>query len=107
MHAAAVILSSAPLLDLIPLHRRDKDGVIITGFDYPSCEDMGLIKMDFLGLRNLGIIDHAIQIIERNRGVELDTETIPLDDADDLRAAGPRRHPGRVPARRRPHAARC
>jgi DNA polymerase-3 subunit alpha len=80
VHAAAVILSSAPLLDLIPLHRRDKDGVIITGFDYPSCEDMGLIKMDFLGLRNLGIIDQAIKVIKVNRGVELHTESIPLDD---------------------------
>ncbi|GGP05285.1 DNA polymerase III subunit alpha [Nonomuraea glycinis] len=81
VHAAAVILSSAPLLDLIPMHRRDKDGVIITGFDYPSCEDMGLVKMDFLGLRNLGIIDHAIKIIEQNRGIKLDTLTLPLDDA--------------------------
>ena len=80
VHACAVILSSAPLLDLIPLHRRDKDGVIITGFDYPSCEDMGLIKMDFLGLRNLGIIAQAIKIIKENRGVELHTETMPLDD---------------------------
>ncbi|QFY13388.1 DNA polymerase III subunit alpha [Nonomuraea phyllanthi] len=81
VHAAAVILSSEPLLDLIPMHMRDKDGVIITGFDYPSCEEMGLIKMDFLGLRNLGIIDHAIKIIKQNRGIELDTLTIPLDDA--------------------------
>ncbi|MGW2541293.1 DNA polymerase III subunit alpha [Kitasatospora sp. NPDC001574] len=80
VHAAAVILSSTPLLDLIPMHKRDKDGVIITGFSYPQCEDMGLIKMDFLGLRNLGIIDQAIQIIKQNRGVELSTETIPLDD---------------------------
>ncbi|HEY1486557.1 MAG TPA: DNA polymerase III subunit alpha, partial [Micromonosporaceae bacterium] len=80
VHAAAVILSSAPLLDLIPLHMRDKDGTIITGFDYPSCEAMGLMKMDFLGLRNLGIIDHAIQIIQANRGIEIVTEKIPLDD---------------------------
>ena len=81
VHAAAVILSSTPLLDLIPMHKRDKDGVVITGFDYPSCEDMGLVKMDFLGLRNLGILDHAIKIIKQNRGVELDTLTMPLDDA--------------------------
>ncbi|MFB7669161.1 DNA polymerase III subunit alpha [Kitasatospora sp. NPDC056138] len=80
VHAAAVILSSTPLLDLIPLHKRDKDGVIITGFDYPSCEAMGLIKMDFLGLRNLGIIDHCIKIIKANRGVEVDIEKIALDD---------------------------
>lgn len=80
VHAAAVILSRTPLLDLIPLHRRDKDGVIITGFSYPQCEDMGLIKMDFLGLRNLGIIDHAIKIIKENRGVDVRTEDMPLDD---------------------------
>ncbi|MDE9366471.1 DNA polymerase III subunit alpha [Luteipulveratus sp. YIM 133132] len=80
VHAAAVILSSTPLLDLIPMHRRDKDGTIITGFSYPQCEEMGLVKMDFLGLRNLGIIDHAIKLIESNRGEHVSTETIPLDD---------------------------
>ncbi|MDX6353100.1 MAG: polymerase subunit alpha, partial [Streptomyces sp.] len=81
VHAAAVILSSAPLLDLVPMHMRAKDGVKLTGFSYPQCEDMGLMKMDFLGLRNLGIIDHAIKIVRENRGIELDTLTMPLDDA--------------------------
>ncbi|MFF7456581.1 DNA polymerase III subunit alpha [Kitasatospora sp. NPDC008115] len=80
VHAAAVILSSTPLLELIPLHMRDKDGTIITGFDYPSCEAMGLIKMDFLGLRNLGIIDHCIKIVKANRGIDVDIEKIPIDD---------------------------
>ncbi|PWJ24768.1 DNA polymerase III alpha subunit [Branchiibius hedensis] len=80
VHAAAVILSSEPLLDLIPLHRRDKDGTIITGFSYPQCEEMGLVKMDFLGLRNLGIIDQALKNIEANRGEQLTTESMPLDD---------------------------
>jgi DNA polymerase-3 subunit alpha len=80
VHAAAVILSSAPLLDLVPMHRRDKDGTIITGFSYPQCEDMGLIKMDFLGLRNLGIIDQALANIGTNRGETVTTESIPLDD---------------------------
>lgn len=90
VHAAAVILSKTKLTERIPLHMRAKDGVKITGFDYPSCENMGLVKMDFLGLRNLGVIDHAIHNIRENRGVKLacvdpmdgDTETvvIPLDD---------------------------
>lgn len=80
VHAAGVILSSAPLLDLLPIHRRDSDGAIITGYPYPQCEAMGLLKMDFLGLRNLGIIDNAIQIIKANRGVEITTDAIPLDD---------------------------
>ncbi|WP_026377998.1 DNA polymerase III subunit alpha [Aestuariimicrobium kwangyangense] len=80
VHACAFILSSAPLLDLIPLHRRDKDGTIIAGFAYPQLEEMGLMKMDFLGLRNLGIIDHALSIIRANRGIDLACENIPLED---------------------------
>ncbi|MBT0770201.1 DNA polymerase III subunit alpha [Kineosporia sp. J2-2] len=80
VHAAAVILSSAPLLDLVPMHKRQSDGTLLTGFAYPQCEEMGLMKMDFLGLRNLGIIDHAIKIIEANTGVRLDTLELPLDD---------------------------
>ena len=80
VHACAFILSSEPLLDVLPMHRRDKDGMIIAGFAYPQCEAMGLIKMDFLGLRNLGILDHAIKIIKANRGIDITTETIPLDD---------------------------
>ncbi|MET9568520.1 DNA polymerase III subunit alpha [Streptomyces virginiae] len=80
VHAAAVILSKTKLTDRIPLHMRAKDGVKITGFDYPSCENMGLVKMDFLGLRNLGVIDQAIQNVRENRGIDLSTETIPLDD---------------------------
>ncbi|MFE6689384.1 DNA polymerase III subunit alpha [Streptomyces sp. NPDC057743] len=91
VHAAAVILSKTRLTDRIPLHMRAADGARITGFDYPSCEAMGLIKMDFLGLRNLGVIDHAIENIRENRGVKLATVDpmdgdpatvlIPLDDA--------------------------
>ena len=59
VHAAAVIMSSAPLMDLIPVHQRE-DGARITGFSFPQCEAMGLMKMDVLGLRNLGILDHAL-----------------------------------------------
>ncbi|MCX4634916.1 DNA polymerase III subunit alpha [Streptomyces platensis] len=95
VHAAAVILSKTTLTDRIPLHMRASDGVKITGFDYPSCEAMGLIKMDFLGLRNLGVIDQAIENIRENRGISLTTvdpldgdssaTVIPLDDATTYR----------------------
>ncbi|MGW4201399.1 DNA polymerase III subunit alpha [Streptomyces sp. NPDC004726] len=95
VHAAAVILSKTKLTDRIPLHMRATDGVKITGFDYPSCEAMGLIKMDFLGLRNLGVIDQAIENIRENRGISLatvdplegdaSTHVIPLDDARTFR----------------------
>ncbi|HEY2762499.1 MAG TPA: DNA polymerase III subunit alpha, partial [Pseudonocardiaceae bacterium] len=81
VHAAGVILSAEPLLDVLPIWRRDQDGAIITGFDYPSCEAMGLLKMDFLGLRNLAILDEAIENVQDNRGIEIDLDTLPLDDA--------------------------
>ncbi|HET8994605.1 MAG TPA: DNA polymerase III subunit alpha [Rhodococcus sp. (in: high G+C Gram-positive bacteria)] len=80
VHACAVIMSSEPLMDAIPLWKRAQDGAIITGWDYPSCEAIGLLKMDFLGLRNLTVIGDAIDNIKDNRGVELDLDTLPLDD---------------------------
>ena len=97
-------MSSEPLLDHIPIMRREQDGAIITQFDYPTCETLGLLKMDFLGLRNLTVIDDAIHNIEANRGETIAIEALPLDDAEHLRSARPRRHARRVPARRRPDA---
>jgi DNA polymerase-3 subunit alpha len=60
--------------------RREQDGQIVTQFDYPACEALGLIKMDFLGLRNLTIINDALDNIEANRGVPLVLEELALDD---------------------------
>jgi DNA polymerase-3 subunit alpha len=75
VHAAGVIMSSDPLLELIPIMKREQDGAVITQFDYPTCEKLGLIKMDFLGLRNLTVLDDALRNIEANRG-----ETVVLED---------------------------
>ncbi|MEU7997303.1 DNA polymerase III subunit alpha [Micromonospora sp. NPDC049060] len=80
VHAAGVIMSAEPIIDHIPLMRRDSDGVIITQFDYPTCESLGLLKMDFLGLRNLTIIDDAVKNIQLNHGKELELLALPLDD---------------------------
>ncbi|ONM46838.1 DNA polymerase III subunit alpha, partial [Nocardia donostiensis] len=80
VHACAVIMSSEPLMDAIPLWRRAQDGAIITGWDYPSCEAIGLLKMDFLGLRNLTVIGDALDNIKANRGIDLDMDNLPLDD---------------------------
>ncbi|WP_261818810.1 DNA polymerase III subunit alpha [Nocardioides sp. OK12] len=77
VHAAGVIMSSEPLEDVIPLLKRPADGAMITQFDYPTCEGLGLIKMDFLGLRNLTVLDDAIKNIEANRG-----ETVVLEDLE-------------------------
>ncbi|MDI6104497.1 DNA polymerase III subunit alpha [Actinoplanes sp. NEAU-A12] len=80
VHAAGVIMSAEPIIDHIPLMRRASDGVIITQFDYPTCETLGLLKMDFLGLRNLTILDDANRNVELNHGQKLDLLALPLDD---------------------------
>jgi DNA polymerase III subunit alpha len=80
VHAAGVILSSEPLTDVLPIHRREDDGAIITGFPFVQCEDMGLLKMDFLGLRNLTVIADAIANVTANRGIDLDLARLPLDN---------------------------
>lgn len=80
VHACAVIMSSEPLMDAIPLWKRPQDGAVITGWDYPSCEAIGLLKMDFLGLRNLTIIGDCLENLKANRGIDLDLDTLPFDD---------------------------
>ena len=80
VHAAGVIMSSEPLVDLIPIMRREQDGAIITQFDYPTCEGLGLIKMDFLGLRNLTVLDDALVNIETNKQTKVVLEELTLDD---------------------------
>ncbi|MET3719776.1 MULTISPECIES: DNA polymerase III subunit alpha [unclassified Arthrobacter] len=80
VHAAGVIMSSDPIIDVIPVMRRIQDGQVITQFDYPTCEGLGLIKMDFLGLRNLTIISDALENIKLNRGHDLDLDSLALDD---------------------------
>jgi DNA polymerase-3 subunit alpha len=80
VHAAGVILSKEPLLDVIPIHRREADGAIITQFDMGACESIGLLKMDFLGLRNLSVLDDCLLNIKANKGIDLDLATLTLDD---------------------------
>jgi DNA polymerase-3 subunit alpha len=87
VHAAGVIMSSEPLIDVIPIMRRLQDGQVITQFDYPSCESLGLVKMDFLGLRNLTILDDAIENVKANRGEDIDLDELSrtLDDPEAYR----------------------
>jgi DNA polymerase-3 subunit alpha len=80
VHAAGVILSREPLLDVIPIHRREADGAIITQFDMGACESTGLLKMDFLGLRNLSVLDDALINIKENKGIDVVLEDLPLHD---------------------------
>jgi len=82
VHAAGVIMSSAPLVDIVPIMKREQDGAIITQFDYPMCEALGLVKMDFLGLRNLTVLDDAVENIKVNRGIDFVLEDLPYDDPE-------------------------
>ena len=80
VHAAGVIMSSEPLIDIVPIMSRPQDGAVITQFDYPMCESLGLVKMDFLGLSNLRILDDAIANILVNRGETVVLEELGFDD---------------------------
>ena len=88
VHAAGVIMSSDPLIDIIPIMRREQDGAIITQFDYPTCESLGLVKMDFLGLRNLTILDDALDNIVSNGKDSLVLEDLPLEDDETFALLG-------------------
>ena len=79
-HAAGVIISRDPLIDQVPLQRATKGDLVMTQYDMNSVAEIGLLKMDFLGLTNLTVLDTAMRIIRETRGVEIDLQRIPLDD---------------------------
>jgi DNA polymerase III subunit alpha len=89
IHAAAVVIAEGPLTDIVPLQLADagtgEDGErvfrTVTQFSMKPIEDIGLLKMDFLGLRNLDVIEDALDIIERSSGERPDMTMLPLDDA--------------------------
>lgn len=79
MHAAGVIISHKPLNEIVPV-QPSKEGIIITEYPMADLEKLGLLKMDFLGLRNLTIISKTLKMIKQRHGIDLDINTIPLDD---------------------------
>ena len=87
IHAAAVVITRDPLTEYLPIQRKPESGVapedapVVTQFEMNGVEELGLLKMDFLGLRTLSIIDEALKLIETVTGTALDLEQIPLDDA--------------------------
>lgn len=82
VHAAGVVIGRDPLVTLGPLQRDPKGGKIITQYDMYAVEEVGLLKFDFLGIRNLAILADAVQIVERTKGLKVDIENIPLDDTE-------------------------
>ena len=81
VHAAGVVISPRPLIELVPLHRTKNDE-IVTAFDMVAIEKMGLLKMDFLGLTTLTILDDAIKLIAQTRSQEIKLDYIPLTDEE-------------------------
>jgi DNA polymerase-3 subunit alpha len=86
IHASAVVITKDPLTDMLPIQRKPESGQdpadapVVTQYEMHGVEDLGLLKMDFLGLRNLDVISDALAIIERFTGTTLDIDHIPLDD---------------------------
>src|SRR6204780_4303160 len=79
-HAAGVVISPRPLTEIVPLYKSNKDE-ITTQYDMNAFGRIGFLKMDFLGLTTLTILDDSVRMIKQNRGVDLDLTTLPLDDA--------------------------
>ncbi|TBH20479.1 DNA polymerase III subunit alpha [Thermus thermamylovorans] len=79
VHAAGVVIAQEPLTDLVPL-MRDQEGRPVTQYEMGAVEALGLLKMDFLGLRTLSFLDEARKIVRESKGVELDYDRLPLDD---------------------------
>src|SRR5271154_2689040 len=81
VHASAVVIAPRPLTELVPLSRTKNDEVV-TAYDMKAVEKMGLLKMDFLGLATLTVIDDCVKLIEQTRGEKLDIEALPPDDPE-------------------------
>ncbi len=79
-HACAVVITPEPLTEYLPLQQGTREGDIITQYEMHAVEDLGLLKMDFLGLANLTIIENTLAMVRQNHGVDIDIDTLPLDD---------------------------
>ena len=80
VHAAGVVIAAEPLDELVPL-QRNNDGQVITQYFMEDVESMGLLKMDFLGLKNLTMIDKTVDLVQQYSGVKVDPDDLPLNDA--------------------------
>lgn len=83
VHACAVLISNKPLTETVPVEMRQKDGMMVAQFEYPPCESLGLLKIDFLGLRNLSIMDEALRLIKLRHNIDVDLDAIKQGDMDD------------------------
>jgi len=80
VHAAGIVISPTKLTDYVPLQREPNGEKIITQYDMYSIEEVGLLKMDFLGIKNLAILGNSVKLVKKIHDVDVDLENIPLDD---------------------------
>ena len=80
IHAAAVVISPRPLTEIVPIQQKGEDAEVVTQFEMHAIERLGLLKMDFLGLRNLSTIERALDLVEDEHGTRPDIDAVPLDD---------------------------
>jgi error-prone DNA polymerase len=80
IHVGGMVISTSPLIDLVPVERATMPGRVVTQWDKDDINELGLIKIDLLGLRMLSLIDEAVKLVKETRGVSLDLDNLPLDD---------------------------
>ncbi|MBE6070451.1 MAG: DNA polymerase III subunit alpha [Clostridium butyricum] len=85
-HAAGVVIASKPLVEYVPLQKNDE--MIVTQFGMTTLEELGLLKMDFLGLRTLTVMNDAINMVKENRGIDIDLDKIDMDDKEVYKMIG-------------------
>src|SRR4029077_19000049 len=81
VHAAGVVIGDQPLVNLLPL-KQDEDGTIVTQYAMGPVGDLGLLKMDFLGLKTLSVIRNVCEMVKQTRGIEVPIHNLPLNDAN-------------------------
>ena len=80
IHAAAVVIAPRPVMEIVPIQQKGEDSEVVTQYEMGAVESLGLLKMDFLGLRNLSTIERTLELIRAGHGVEVDIDNVPLDD---------------------------
>jgi DNA polymerase-3 subunit alpha len=80
IHAAAVVIAPEPLINIVPIQQKGLDAEVVTQYEMHGVEELGLLKMDFLGLRNLSIIERCLELVELSTGTRPDIDNVPLDD---------------------------
>jgi DNA polymerase III subunit alpha len=80
VHAAGIVIAPTTLTDFTPVQRETNGDKVVTQYEMHAVEDVGLVKMDMLGIRNLSILGHAVEIVKENKGIEVDLGKLPLDD---------------------------